>query len=1133
MKFYFSTSDNYFQFAKSKTANWILKLFLLLPLFLLESQKLSAQLSNFHIERYDIDNGLSSNQIHCVYQDKKGYIWIGTQVGLMRFDGYEFKEYKHDDNDPSSIGKGAIWSICEDQYAQLWIGTLGGGLNLFNWNNESFLHYYKKKENGTSINDNNVNAITSDSLGNLWIGTGYGGLNCFDLKTKRFTYYKNRPDDTTSLSSDGIMAVLRDNKKNLWVGTWEGGLNLFNYKTKKFTSFKFDKDKSLNEVCNSVWTIYQDKKNSLWVGTWASGLLQFDPETKKFKRFLNNPKDNTSISFNVVLSILEDDKNNLWIGTENGLNLMNREKETFSIPAMTGKVAAENLYKASVYSLIKDKQGSIWMGTFGKGIYIWNKSKKFILHSLDGAMHGNWVTCVFEDENKDLWIGCAENGIMKYDRKLNNIENFRNENARFNIKFVSSICPLGNENLLFSTSRGLYQINKKSGSIKLFNNAKELSNTHIVNHKNKFIYLNINSGIVQLDISKNSFRNLFKLDPKLTIQCLIVSQDSSIWAGTDNGLFRFNMRDNSLSNFRNNSKSQFQIRDNNITTLYEDKNENIWIGTSLGLNKLNLKSSTLTVYTEKEGLSNSFINQIAEDDYGNIWISNYDGLSRLNIKSNAITNYNEADGLPDKSPGIFKISGNELVITGWRGFCIFNPEKISENNYIPPVIFTDFKLFTKSVIPGVKGSPLKNHISETKEIILSYKQSVITFNWVCFSYWSSENNQYAYKMEGFDKDWNYLGNTRTATYTNLNPGTYTFRVKASNNDGKWNETGASVRLIIKPPFWKTWWFLTASFVLIIVLIDVWHRWRTWNLISQKASLQKMVDERTDDLNKQKELLQDQKYDLETLTEELRAQSEVLHNTNNELTRLNSTKDRLFSIVAHDLKNPFNAIIGFSEILADKFDTLNEKKKRQMINYILESSKRAHNLLETLLEWARLQTNNIEFRPELINIKSVSEKVIDLFELHAASKNIKTNVKIADNLYAFADLAMIETILRNFISNAIKFTREGGKVTISATEIYTDEIQQKTLQNRLKKIKPSGNFIEISVTDTGIGMSEEKMQNIFRIDVSHVTVGTAGEKGTGLGLILCDEFAKKNQGKVSVSSSPEKGSTFSLYLPKSE
>jgi signal transduction histidine kinase len=465
-----------------------------------------------------------------------------------------------------------------------------------------------------------------------------------------------------------------------------------------------------------------------------------------------------------------------------------------------------------------------------------------------------------------------------------------------------------------------------------------------------------------------------------------------------------------------------------------------------------------------------------------------------------------------------------MYFGGLNGYNSFYPDDIQDNKFIPPVYITDLLIYFEQMQINEEGSPLTKSITETDKIILTHKQSVITFRYTALNYLNSEKNQYAYQLEGFDKGWNNVGTRREVTFTNLDPGSYVFRIKASNDDGIWNEEGKSIAITILPPWWKTLIFKIAALLLILTLLVGFYFYRVSQLNKQRIQLEKLIRERTSEieeknriltkqaaeLNETNSLLEERQQKIEEQTEELLAQKENLEEANAHLKELNSTKDKFFSIIAHDLKNPFNTILGFSELLNMKYDTLSEEKKLRYMEVIFSSSKNIYNLLENLLQWARTQTDKIAFEPIVFSLKQLVEQNINLLKENITTKKIKIEHKITDSCDVYADRNMINTVIRNLLTNAIKFTQSGGDIAI----------------NTLRK----NSQIEISVQDSGIGMSAEETEKIFRVDANFSRSGTDGETGTGLGLILCKEFITKNGGKIWVESDPGKGSRFLFTLP---
>jgi len=540
-------------------------------------------------------------------------------------------------------------------------------------------------------------------------------------------------------------------------------------------------------------------------------------------------------------------------------------------------------------------------------------------------------------------------------------------------------------------------------------------------------------------------------------------------------------------------------------------------------------TQSFTVFTIADGLPNDVFNGILIDNKNNLWLSTNKGITRFNHVSKTIKNLDLLDGLQGNQfihGSYFMSSSGKMYFGGLNGYNSFYPDDIQDNKFEPPVYITDLLIYFKEVQINEEGSPLTKSITETDKIVLTHKQSVITFRYTALNYLNSEKNQYAYQLEGFDKEWNHVGSRREVTFTNLDPGSYLFRVKASNNDGIWNEEGRSIAITIRPPWWQTLVFKIAALLFVLALLAGFYFYRVSQLNKQKIDLEKLVKERTGEieeknrmltkqaaeLNETNTLLEERQLKIEEQTEELMTQKENLEEVNAHLKELNSTKDKFFSIIAHDLKNPFNTILGFSELLNMKYNRLSEEKKLRYLEVIFSSSKNIYNLLENLLQWARTQTDKIAFEPIVFSLKQLVEQNLNLLKENITTKKINIEHKIEDSCDVYADRNMINTVIRNLLTNAIKFTHSGGDIAI----------------NSLRK----DGHIEISIKDSGIGMSAEEIKNIFRVDANFSRSGTDGETGTGLGLILCKEFIVKNGGTIWVESTPGQGSIFSFTIPAS-
>jgi signal transduction histidine kinase len=545
-----------------------------------------------------------------------------------------------------------------------------------------------------------------------------------------------------------------------------------------------------------------------------------------------------------------------------------------------------------------------------------------------------------------------------------------------------------------------------------------------------------------------------------------------MWICTQNGLDLYDSLTNSFK--------VFHFPDNDIGAFYKDKSGYIWVGTNTkGLFLCNQDGTILKTYDMTNILLNNRIHAITQDSNGDIWISTNNGISRLNPDIQSIRNYSKEDGLQGDQfyqQSFLKTRDGELYFGGYSGLNSFFPDSLKDNDFIPPVYITDFQIFNKPVIYATPGAQFQTHISEAKEIKLNWDQSVFSFSFAAINYIHPKKNQYAYMMKGFEKDWNYTdASRRYVTYTNLDPGEYTFRVKASNNDDVWNEKGTSLKIIILPPWWKSLWFEISMVSAIIFIIIIIFRLRVRQLKRQKILLEKSVALKTTELNE-----------------------------------LNASKDKFFSIIAHDLKNPFNTIIGFSEMMKESIKLNDSATFYEYTEMINTSAVQTLRLLENLLEWANSQRGKISFIPVPVILSELINDEFTMIDDMATGKNIELKSYISETLTIVADKNMLRAILRNLITNAVKFTHKNGQVQVNA----------RTYENQ----------VEISVSDSGIGMSAETMAKLFRIDANISTRGTENEKGTGLGLFLCKEFVEKHDGRIWVESEEGKGSTFKILLP---
>lgn len=764
-------------------------------------------------------NSISDNKVNIIFESNNlpGVLWLGTENGgLNKFEisSGKFTHYLPDTTHTNSISSNRVFSIIESKAYPgiLWIAT-HNGLNRFDYTNNTFKHYKQSKHDKNSLSENSIWTIYELPWlpGVIWIGTK-NGLNSFDIGSETFTHFFHNPASSNSLSHNEITSLQGSPEEPgvLYAGTRGGGLNKLIISVDKSEGKILFKDISFirlkNEPGNNnslssdyVFSLFEDQNQPgvLWVGTFDSGITKIYKSKKKFNTFRNNPDDKNSLINNVVWCIFEDSRKRLWVGTHEGMS------------EITRNIGTETRYKNYVHSDINQ-----------------NSISSDVVTSIVEIPYGSEV----------LWIGTYGGGLTQLnqsgskDRRIQ-FTHFKNNPADPNTissNSVLTLCPSKyDENILWiGTTRG--GLNRYSISENIF-----------------FSY-------------KNDPQNLNTISSN-TVQVIWESINSPdvLWVGTiGGGLNKFHKSKQTFESFRFDAKNSNSISSDIILSLYQSQSDSdiLWIGTAEGgLNKFDIKTEKFTVFTTENGLPNNIINAITEDDDGYLWLSTNRGLSRFDPKNNSFRNYDIHDGLQDNEfngGAFFKSSSGEIFFGGMNGFNSFFPSQILDNPNIPPIVITDFKIFNRSVLLRKDNSEipvdydliyLEKTISETELLTLSHTHNFFSFDFAALDFAAPNKNTYAYKLEGFDADWIYSGNRRYASYTNLDPGEYIFRVKGANNDGVWNNEGTFVKIIITPPFWKTWWFLSIFWSIVAITVLGTARYVTTRKL--KKQIEKLERER--------------------------------------------------------------------------------------------------------------------------------------------------------------------------------------------------------------------------------------------------------------------------------------------------
>lgn len=1034
--------------------------------------------NNLNFDFYSQEHGLSSNQIHSILQDKKGWMWFGTSQGACRFDGYKFTVFKNDPDDSTSLKGNLVRAVYEDRKGQLWFGTENGGLNKFNREKENFQHTFSSG-NQTDLKDASVTSIHEDAAGILWVGT--------EARLYRIENESNlteiKPSNLTAFS-DYFRIIRSDRSGRIWLGT-NNGLFVYNPKTNQAEKVFIPLNLSTNQ---EIWEIVIEDDGSVWVGTYANGLFKINPATLEATHLVIDPDNDRS---NTVRAISKDKSGKYWIGTRGGLYVYEKLKGVTAFYYHEER-EPKSLVNNSIQCIVHDLKGDVWIGT-RNGINFLIEERQNIhgyksMTGDDRYLNSSEIYAFWIDPKGDIWAGTESGGINILNRKTGRFRYLMPQKGNPNSlsrNCIKALLDDGQSNLWIGTFLGgLDVLNLRTESFKHYRNDPtdpgSLSDNRVwtlLKDSNNDIWVGTTSGLDRFNPQTGDFIHYPNLSQG-QVNWLAEDDEHCLWIGSD-----------VLVIYNPGNKSTVRV---NQSTRYmlQDSKKRFWLAiNNQGIALYSKEKGIIRYFNEKNGLANNQTLAILEDNDHFLWISTTNGLSKFDPEKERFHNFSLKNGFQNNQftyGAAFKTKSGELLFGGISGFNVFDPAKIKSGNYFAPIVLTDLKIFNKSVKIGDSDKDvLTKCISETDKIKLKYDQNSITLDYASFDYANNLGIQYSYWLEGFDNDWTEPSVSRSATYTNLDPGEYTFRVKTVSIDRQESNPGPVLTIVVLPPYWQTWWFRVLLFSAIAGLF--------YMLISFLVNKEKL------------------KNDL--VLERLKAKK---------LHELDMMKLRFYTNISHEIRTPLTLILGPLEKM--KNNLLPPSEVKGHVEVMHRNATQLHQLINQLLDFRKLESGNLKLTLSQGDMVSFISEIVSSFDKYAEEKEIEMKFNsLKKRIITNFDTDKVAKIMNNLLSNAFKFTGKGGKISVNLSLVFDDSSENDQLEN-----SEENRLIEITVKDTGIGISESNLEKIF---TRFFQVGEgAAQTGTGIGLALTKELVKLHNGKLFVTSKPGKGSKFTVQLP---
>ena len=1063
---------------KTMNKKYIIYMLLLIILLITTNIVYVSAYNNINFKNITSEDGLSQGTVETIIQDDQGYIWLGINDGLCRYNGYEFKIYKHDEELENSITNNYIVDIKQDNSGNIWVGT-ANGLSKIDTKTDLITNYNMNDEE-KSLSHYNIGDILITKSGDVLVGTS-DGLNIYNEKKDEFYRIFNKD---SYLSSQFIRSLAEDENQNIWVAT-NNGIDKIDIKNNKnIISFKTGHGKfDISE--NDIYVVRYDPKGYIWAGALKEGLNRIDINTNEVKQYKNDDRDEKSLPGNYVKDILRDSSGNLWVGTDNGLAKYNEQTENFA--TYKNKIYDKtSLVNDEVFSIQEDESGLIWVGTYA-GISMFDPNTNIEHYKKDpfdeNSISDNSIHGIYEDKDGLLWVGTNSKGVNVINRKNYNVKHLNKTSKDYPISDDNINDIVGIDNKIFiATKNGLNEVDKDLKTINIYNTEDGICNNNITAlfaDSKKNVWIGTANGISVLNTNTNEIIDITDILTNHNIEdqyIKVIYEDSkgNYWVGCfiDGGLVKIDPNKRTIENYRNKKEDKTSISSNNIRSIVEDKNGNLYIGTSYGLNKLNESNNTFERYSEKDGLSNNTVYGLLVDDNNNLWASTNLGISKLDTNTMTFETFNIIDGFQGNEfngRAYYKNKSGELFFGGINGLNIFRPNDINRSRYVPTVIFDEFKVNGK-VYKDINNQEFK------------YNENTINISVFISNYKNTKNIQYMYKLEGVSDSWD-ISRSNNINYSDLAPGTYTLKIKARSYSGKVSDESA-VKFIIKLPIWKSKAAILIYLIIITIVI-----YRTINSVK-----------RLDNLVKNKTL---------QLTKEMEKNDKLLK----KVIELEKRKNNYFVNLSHELRTPLNVISSTEQLVTElnkSKDGIGKSKLNGCMQVVRRNTKRLLNLINNIIDTAKIESGSYQLNIREHDIVYIVEEATLSLKDYIERKGIELIIdpEMEEKIIK-CDEHEIERCIVNLVSNAAKFTPEGGTI-----EVTIEDLDEK---------------VKIIVKDTGIGIDKKYHDSIFNRFNQVIDQGAESEGGSGLGLTITKQIIDMHGGQISVESELGKGCKFIIIL----